>query len=139
MARSESCVQPYVRELPSSVAVPARVTVAPSRTVWSVPASMDGGSLFSMVTITLSATVLGPSVTVSVNVTFVSDVTAGALKVAVRAAESDSVMARSESCVQPYVRELPSSVAVPARVTVAPSRTVWSVPASMTADRCSRW
>ena len=116
----------------ASVAVPARVTVSPSVTSWSVPAFTVGAvlTLSVMVIMMLSETVMMPSETVRVNSTAVSSETLGTVKDGV-SVESSSDMDSVESCDHEYVRlsSGSASVAVPARVTVSPSVTSWSVPA----------
>ena len=64
----------------ASVAVPARDTVSPSVTSWSVPAPTVGAvlTLSVMVIMILSETVMMPSETVRVNSTAVSSETLGA-------------------------------------------------------------
>ena len=76
--------QPYVRAPPSSSeAVPDRVTVWPSATVWSAPASTEGGALrWTMVISTRSeAVALCWSVAVRARVRVVLAGTSGAVKV----------------------------------------------------------
>ena len=89
-------------ESPSgSVALPFRVTVAPSAISWSGPAFTDGAVLALSVTVimTLSETVAVPSDTVRVNSTGVSESTWGAVNVADGEAALASAMSRAESCV----------------------------------------
>ena len=95
------------------------------------PALTAGGRLLRMVTVTLSSAVSVPSETVRVKVMVVSDVTCGTVNVVVRAAASENVIGRDESCVHWYVRASSSgSEAVPDSVTVSPLPAVWAEPAS---------
>ena len=85
-----------------SVAVPVRVTVPPSPTVWSGPASIDGGLLAvgTSVTVTTSESVAVavPSSAVSVNVISVSASTAGTANVVDGEASLAKTIGRVESC-----------------------------------------
>ena len=135
MDKVESCDHTYVRPSSgsaSSVAVPARVTVSPSVTSWSVPAFTVGAvlTLSVMVIMMLSETVMMPSETVRVNSTAVSPETLGTVKDGV-SVESSSDMDKVESCDHTCVRPSSgsASVAVPASVTAEPSRTSRSAPA----------
>ena len=72
---------------------PSRVTVAPSGTDWSLPASAAGGWLtFRTVTVIVSVSVAAPSETARVMVYGVSDVTEGAVNDGVAALAFRSVM-----------------------------------------------
>ena len=121
----ELCDQAYVRvsSESGSVAVPSRLTVEPSGTVWSPPASTVGAVFAEsvMVTVTLSVTVAVPSDTSRVNSTGVSSETLGAAKEVSSAESSSSVMERAELCDQEYVRVSSESGSV-----AVPSRRPWS-------------
>ena len=84
MDKVESCDHTCVRPSSgsASVAVPARVTVSPSVTSWSVPAPTVGAvlALSVMVIMILSETSAVPSETVRVNSTAVSSETLGIVK-----------------------------------------------------------
>ena len=136
IARAPSWVHEYVRlsSGSSSETMPERVTVAPSTTSWSAPASTSGALLGEsvMVTCRVSETSTVPSSAVRVTVMVVLAATSGAANVVDSADEFANVIARAPSWVHEYVRlsSGSSSETVPERVTVAPSTTSWSAPAS---------
>ena len=86
----------------SSVAVPKRVTVLPSCTVWSGPAPTSGRSLLAMVMVVWSEpaiVALCKSVAVNVKTMPVSASTAGAVKEADKEVEFKRSTASDELCV----------------------------------------
>ena len=107
MDKVESCDHKYVRPSSgsASVAVPARATVSPSVTSWSVPAFTVGAvlALSVMVIMILSETSAVPSETVRVNSTAVSSETLGIVKDGASAVSS-SDMSKVESCDHTCVR-----------------------------------
>ena len=118
------------------LALPSRVTEAPSPTVWSGPALAVGASFAPAVTVMVTVSVcdLSPSLTVRVKV---SDAFAASWDGAVKVGLAAVAPVRVTSGVPPvwdqeYVRVSPESrslLALPSRVTAAPSDTVWSGPA----------
>ena len=118
----------------SLLALPSRVTVAPSAARWSAPASAVGAGLFSTVTVTVSAVDASPpeSVTTRLKVSVVSAETDGAVKLGFGQVALARVTAGVLVCVQAYVSVWFSGslLAPPLSVTVAPSTTVRSAPAS---------
>ena len=118
------------------LALPSRVTTAPSPTVWSGPAFAAGASFAPAVTVTVTVSVsdLSPSLTVRVKV---SDAFAASWDGAVKVGFAVVAPVRITSGVpsvwdQEYVRVSPESrslLPLPSRVTLAPSATVWSAPA----------
>ena len=116
------------------LALPSSVTEAPESTVWSAPASAVGGSLFCTVTDTVSAVEASPpgSVTVRLKVSVSLADTAGAVKVGEAALALFSVTVVPTVWVQAWVRVRFSGsvLALASSVTVVPSNTVWSSPAS---------
>ena len=120
----------------SELALPSRVTAAPSATRWSAPAFADGASFAPAVTVTVtvSESDLSPSLRVSVKVSAAFAASCeGAVKVAVGVlAPASFTVGEPAVWVQAYVTVSPRSrslLPLPSRVTAALSATVWSGPA----------
>ena len=128
------CDQEYVRVSSGSgsVTTASRLTVKPSKIIWSDPALTDGAvlGLSRTVTVTLSVTVAVPSSTVRVNSTAVSSSTLGAAKEG-SSMSLMNVRVLVKLCVQAYVRvsSVSTADAVPLRFTIEFSATNWSGPA----------
>ena len=113
----------------SLLPLPFSVTVAPSATVWSLPASAVGAA--STVTVTVSAALsFVPSFTVRLKTRSVLAVTSGAVKVGAGDRGAAQRHRRGSRLRPGQVSVAPSgSVALPSSVTETPSCTVWSLPA----------